>query len=67
MKGDTSRLGFNTSKKGESSGTKSNFFEEKNAPNANKPTSKKVLNMLALSVINLDLLQMCVETKPMEI
>lgn len=42
MKGDISRIGFHTSEKGESSGTKSNTLKNKYAPKINKPTSKKV-------------------------
>lgn len=41
MKGDTSRLGFNTSEKGESSGTRRNMHKGKTTPKANKPTGKK--------------------------
>lgn len=41
MKGDTSGLGFNTSEKGESFGTKRNMHLDRTTPKAKKPTDKK--------------------------
>lgn len=41
MKCDTSRIGYNTFEKGESSTTMSDMHEGKTAPKAKKPTGKK--------------------------
>lgn len=42
MKGDIFGLSFHTTKKGECSGTKSNYTKNKTAPKVNKTTDKKV-------------------------
>lgn len=46
MNVDTSGLGFHTSEKVESSGTKSNTLKNKSAPKVKKPTGKKVFKLV---------------------
>lgn len=66
MKGDISRLGFHTTKKGESLGIKRNYPKNKNNPKVNKTIGKKVLNLSALFVTSLVILQMFVEINLIE-
>lgn len=49
MKGDTTRLGYSTFEKDESSSTKDNMHEGKYAPKIQKPTSKKSYKLVCFN------------------